>query len=163
MCYGRKFQTAFRSMVDPVESAWAAGHQVPFGRDRSHPSRCNPTSLIQYCRVPRPQERLSNKSNDHSLLKYVQAALAGKKPSFSAAAFDPSHSPWVAAKRDFQRGATQKDFRKARTLKRILQHWLLNVEFKWKAWLTVDWSRYEHVANCVRESDRDRKTVVMKT
>jgi hypothetical protein len=58
------------------------------------------SSLIRYSRVPRPRDRLSNKLKLHSLLRYVQADLAGKKSSLSAASFGLSHSPWVVANKE---------------------------------------------------------------
>src|SRR5882762_1771954 len=66
-------------------------------RERNQRSRVLPRSLIRYSKVPRPRERLSSKPKPHSLLKYVQADLAGKKSSFSAASLGPSHSPWAEA------------------------------------------------------------------
>jgi hypothetical protein len=52
---------------------------------------------MRYSNVPRPRERLSSKPKLHSRLKYVQADLAGRKSSFSAASFGRSHSPSVEA------------------------------------------------------------------
>jgi hypothetical protein len=40
---------------------------------------------------------------------------------------------------------------------------LLNVKLERKSWLAVDRGRYQHIADCVCESDRDRKAVVVKT
>jgi hypothetical protein len=63
------------------------------GWDRSQLSRCNPTSLIRYCSVPLPHERLSSSPKPHNLFRYVHADREGEKLVRRAISMVRNHSP----------------------------------------------------------------------